>query len=84
MLLVALQMLDRVFMTYLVLASAIWEVAAPIGGPEQQAAAVAVLDTLGYLHFCRMRLTTYTTLVQVRLHSHWYPVTVCHECCYVI
>ncbi len=77
----ALQILDRVFMTYLVLVSAIWEMAAPIGGPEQEAAAVAVLDTLSYLHFCRMRLTTHTTLVQVLLQSVWDPVTACHACC---
>ena len=63
------QMLDRVFMTYLVLASAMWETAATIGGDEQHAAAVAVLDALGYLHFCRMRLTTHTTLVQVSPQS---------------
>ena len=54
-------------MTYLVLASGAWEMAAPLGAPEQQAAAVAVLDALGYLHFCRMRLTAHTTLVQVIL-----------------
>ena len=54
-------------MTYLVLVSGIWEMAQSLGGPEQQAAAVAVLDLLGNLHFCRMRLTTHTTLVQVLL-----------------
>ena len=54
-------------MTYLVLASGIWEMAAALKGPEQQAVAVAVLDVLSHLHFCRMRLTTHTTLIQVRL-----------------
>ncbi len=58
-------MLDKVFMSYLVLASGVWEMAAAPGSPEQQAAAVTLLDVLGYLHFCRMRLSTYTTLVQV-------------------
>ena len=70
-------MLDKLFMTYLVLASGVWEMAAS-GSPEQQVAAVAVLDMLGYLQFCRMRLLTYTTLVQVPqrsrvalTHVHW-------------
>ena len=63
------QMLDKVFMTYLVLASAVWEMAAAPGSPEQQVAAVTVLDVLGFLQFCRMRLSTYTTLVQVPVWS---------------
>lgn len=60
-----LQMLDKLFMTYLLLTSAIWEGAAAGGLQARQEAAVLVLDVAANLHFCRMRLSSYATLIQV-------------------
>lgn len=61
-------MLDKLFMTYLVQLSTIWEVAASGEGQQsQQEAAVLVLDVLSNLHFCRMRLSAHTSLIQASL-----------------
>lgn len=58
-------MLDKLFMTYLVELSTIWEVAASGEGQQsQQETAVLVLDVLADLHFCRMRLSAHTSLIQ--------------------
>ncbi len=70
-----MQVLDKVFMCAVLLMSTFWDAAAkPVRGlaegqsrmaPEE--VAVRLLDILGHLQFCRMRLSVYSLLLQALL-----------------
>ena len=57
-----LQMLDKVFMCAVLLLSTVWEGAS--SGAGAAGAAVRLMDALGALQFCRMRLSAYALLLQ--------------------
>ena len=58
-----LQVLDKAFMCAVLLMSTMWEGAASSGGARDDMA-VALMDALSCLQFCRMRLSVYSLLLQ--------------------
>ncbi len=71
------QVLDKVFMCAVLLMSTFWDAAGKSDGrlaegqsrmaPEE--VAVRLLDVLGHLQFCRMRLSVYSLLLQALLSA---------------
>ena len=72
------QVMDKVFMSIVLLLSTFWDAA----GPEEdqgttlkgkassrQGIAVSLLDTLAHVQFCRMRLSAYSVLLQSLLQT---------------
>ena len=73
-----MQVLDKVFMSIVLLAASFWDAAAPeqaqqasvkISGLSKTSMAVSLLDTLAHLQFCRMRLSAYSVLLQNLLQA---------------
>lgn len=84
-----MQVLDKVFMSIVLLAASFWDAAAPeqaqqasvkISGLSKTSMAVSLLDTLAHLQFCRMRLSAYSVLLQNLLQAaaSSAEVTPCH------
>jgi hypothetical protein len=73
-----MQVLDKVFMSIILLAASFWDAAAPeqaqqatsrISSPSNPSVVVGLLDTLAHLQFCRMRLSAYSVLLQNLLQA---------------
>ena len=71
-------MLDKVFMSIVLLAASFWDTATPeqaqqapgkILGLSKTTMVVSLLDTLAHLQFCRMRLSAYSVLLQNLLQA---------------
>ena len=71
------QVMDKVFMSVVLLLSTFWDAAAPEErstarkgiAPSRQDSAVSLLDTLAHVQFCRMRLSAYSVLLQSLLQT---------------
>ncbi len=72
------QVMDKVFMSIVLLLSTFWDAAAPEGkqgaahkgtAASRQGIAVSLLDTLAHVQFCRMRLSAYSVLLQSLLQT---------------
>ena len=75
---VIMQVMDKVFMSIVLLLSTFWDAAAPeeVQGAthkgmalSRQGIAVSLLDTLAHVQFCRMRLSAYSVLLQNLLQT---------------
>lgn len=74
-----MQVMDKVFMSVVLLLSTFWDTAIPEQqlqskaqkdqGLSRQGIAVSLLDTLAHVQFCRMRLSAYSVLLQSLLQT---------------
>ena len=81
-----LQVMDKIFMSIVLLLSSFWDAAVPAAeqgaqgksaGLKRADVAVAFLDTLAHVQFCRMRLSAYSVLLQSLLQATASSAEVC-------
>lgn len=71
------QVMDKAFMSIVLLLSTFWDAGAPehrgtahtVAASGRQGIAVGLLDTLAHVQFCRMRLSAYSVLLQSLLQT---------------